>query len=211
MVDSRRERRHRATREEILAVARGLMLEEGVEGLSIREVARRTGFSPASLYTYFASKEEIIVALTEESFRELNEYMSRVPDDLPADERLIQLGLAYMEFAEDNPADMACVVDSSMASELPPGLDPSLGRAAAHKLSETLRDGVAAGVFRGGDEAAVAETAFGLWALVHGMAVLRDADSGRPAPGVRIDRRRVLRGAVEGLKRGGRGALVHCL
>ena len=44
-----RERQHRVTREEILAVARGIMLEEGIDGLGIREVARRTGFGPASL------------------------------------------------------------------------------------------------------------------------------------------------------------------
>jgi AcrR family transcriptional regulator len=203
MADTWRERRHRATREEILAVARGLMLEEGVEGLSIREVARRTGFSPASLYTYFSSKDEIVAALTEESFRELNEYLSRVSGDLPPEERLVQLGLAYMEFAEDNPADLACVVNSSMVAELPEGIDPSLGLAAAHKLSDTLRDGIAAGVFPSGDDEVVAEMAYGLWSLVHGMTLLRSAYFGWVAPGVTVDAERVLRLSVETLKTGG--------
>ena len=51
----RRARRRRETIEEILDIAREIMTEEGVNGLSLAEVARRLGVQPPSLYKYFPS------------------------------------------------------------------------------------------------------------------------------------------------------------
>src|SRR5450756_1792840 len=60
---SRKERRHRDTRREIFAAARQLLLEVDPDELSLRQVARRADFSPASLYTYFSSRDELLAAL----------------------------------------------------------------------------------------------------------------------------------------------------
>ena len=51
----RRARRRRETIDEILGIARDVMTEEGVNGLSLAEVARRLGVQPPSLYKYFPS------------------------------------------------------------------------------------------------------------------------------------------------------------
>jgi AcrR family transcriptional regulator len=51
----RRARRRLETIEEILDIAREVMTEEGVNGLSLAEVARRLGVQPPSLYKYFPS------------------------------------------------------------------------------------------------------------------------------------------------------------
>jgi AcrR family transcriptional regulator len=51
----RRARRRQETIEEILEIARQVMTEEGVNGLSLAEVARRLGVQPPSLYKYFPS------------------------------------------------------------------------------------------------------------------------------------------------------------
>jgi AcrR family transcriptional regulator len=59
----RRARRRRETIEEILDIARDVMTEEGVNGLSLAEVARRLGVQPPSLYKYFPSLMAIYDAL----------------------------------------------------------------------------------------------------------------------------------------------------
>ena len=59
----RRARRRQETIEEILAIAREVMTEEGVNGLSLAEVARRLGVQPPSLYKYFPSLMAIYDAL----------------------------------------------------------------------------------------------------------------------------------------------------
>jgi AcrR family transcriptional regulator len=203
MTETRRARRHRATREEILAVARGLMLEEGFQGLSIREIARRTGLGPASLYTYFAGKDEIAAALTEGSFRELDECLARVPEDLAPDARLMLLATAYLEFAGENPADLACIVMTGLSGALPAGVDPAVTEAALAYFTVAVRRGVDDGRFAAGDEAAIAERAYGLWALVHGLAVLSQAATGQAAARSSADPQSVVRAAVAALRAAG--------
>ena len=51
----RRARRRQETIAEILAIAEDVMTEEGVNSLSLAEVARRLGVQPPSLYKYFQS------------------------------------------------------------------------------------------------------------------------------------------------------------
>jgi AcrR family transcriptional regulator len=51
----RRARRRRQTIEEILRIAGEVMTEDGVNGLSIAEIARRLGVQPPSIYKYFPS------------------------------------------------------------------------------------------------------------------------------------------------------------
>src|ERR1700739_2539373 len=51
----RRARRRQETIEEILDIALEVTAEEGVNGLTLAEVARRLGVQPPSLYKYFDS------------------------------------------------------------------------------------------------------------------------------------------------------------
>lgn len=66
----RRARRRQETIREILDIARDVMTEQGVNGLSLAEVARRLGVQPPSLYKYFPSLMAIYDALFLEGQRE---------------------------------------------------------------------------------------------------------------------------------------------
>ena len=65
----RRARRRQETIEEILTIAEAVMGEEGVNGLSLSEVARRLGVKPPSIYKYFDSLMAIYDALFERGQR----------------------------------------------------------------------------------------------------------------------------------------------
>ena len=71
----RRARRRQETIHEILDFARDVMTEEGVNGLSLAEVARRLGVQPPSLYKYFPSLMAIYDALFLEGQRQNLEAM----------------------------------------------------------------------------------------------------------------------------------------
>jgi AcrR family transcriptional regulator len=71
----RRARRRQETIAEILDIARDVMTTEGVNGLSLAEVARRLGVQPPSLYKYFPSLMAIYDALFLEGQRENLEVM----------------------------------------------------------------------------------------------------------------------------------------
>jgi AcrR family transcriptional regulator len=188
---SRRDRRRLTTRAEILAAARELLLEVGPEGLSLRQVARRADFSPAALYTYFPNKDSLIASLFAESFERLDAYLRRVPGDLSPDRRVVELGLAYMEFARDNPMDLRCMMLST-SLDLPPSSGKALGLGAARLIGETFRQGVQQGVFQPDGPFSAPEMAYGVWALVHGMVSVAGIDLSEVSGEVSADPRRVL-------------------
>jgi AcrR family transcriptional regulator len=63
MAIDRRARRRQETLDEILDLAEAIMTEEGVNGLSLAEIARRLGVQPPSLYKYFPSLMAVYDAL----------------------------------------------------------------------------------------------------------------------------------------------------
>jgi AcrR family transcriptional regulator len=73
----RRARRRLETIEEILDIATDVMTEEGVNGLSLAEVARRLGVQPPSIYKYFPSLMAIYDGLFRRGQVEHLEVMSQ--------------------------------------------------------------------------------------------------------------------------------------
>ena len=90
-------------RQKILDEAIATVRTEGVPGLTMRSLARRLGYSPATLYLYFQSKEELLTEVARVGFREL---FGRLEPALgtrsPA--RALETGTrAYLDFAAANP------------------------------------------------------------------------------------------------------------
>ena len=67
----RRQRRRAETIEQVLDVAVEVMVDQGVAGLTLGEVARRMGIRPPSLYVYFDGKNALYDVLFERGWREL--------------------------------------------------------------------------------------------------------------------------------------------
>ena len=76
---SRREQQKAELRAELLAAAHALVQEEGYEGLSIRRLAKRVGYAPMSVYSYFADKQAILRALAEDAFAALARRAEKDP------------------------------------------------------------------------------------------------------------------------------------
>lgn len=70
-------RRREQSREEILAAARRLILERGLKGLTLEEVAAAVGLTKAALYYYFPSKDALLEDL---SLRSLQAQAQRLHD-----------------------------------------------------------------------------------------------------------------------------------
>lgn len=56
----------------MLDAARSVFERLGIEGASIREIAKQAGYTPGAIYSYFANKEAIYGALLAESLERLN-------------------------------------------------------------------------------------------------------------------------------------------
>ncbi|WP_283611898.1 TetR family transcriptional regulator [Mycolicibacterium poriferae] len=70
-----REERKEATRRAIVSAALHLLAEHSFGGLSLREVTREAGISPAAFYRHFESMEALGLVLIDESFRSLRDML----------------------------------------------------------------------------------------------------------------------------------------
>ena len=101
----RRARRRQETIEEILAIAADVMTEQGVNGLSLSEVARRLGVKPPSIYKYFDSIMGIYDALFERGQRANLEAMRAAMEGAEPGLDALAAGLeASGRWALDHPA-----------------------------------------------------------------------------------------------------------
>jgi AcrR family transcriptional regulator len=72
-IKERQERDREAVRRSILDAARELFVAEGFQNVSIRKIAERIEYSPAAIYGYFSSKDDIFFELAEEGLRLLGD------------------------------------------------------------------------------------------------------------------------------------------
>jgi AcrR family transcriptional regulator len=102
----RRAERREATRQEILAAAWDVARQNGIAGLTLREVAVRVGMQPPSLYSHFDSKNAVYDAMYAQAWALLNARAADAATGLPDDprERLITIAQTFFDFAmEDIP------------------------------------------------------------------------------------------------------------
>lgn len=91
-------------REEILQAAKELFLEQGYDSTTIRRIADRVGVSAPALYLYFQDKEQMMLALCDQTFGHLLESIGEIEKSVadPRD-RIRQFGEAYLRFGLKHP------------------------------------------------------------------------------------------------------------
>jgi len=65
-------------RERILSVARQLFIDIGVSGTTIAEIAKQAGIAKGSVYSHFASKQAIVIALMNQSIERSQTYLNKL-------------------------------------------------------------------------------------------------------------------------------------
>ena len=103
-IKERQERDRLAVRQAILSAAREMFVSDGYRNISMRKVAERIEYSPAAIYSYFPSKDDIFFALAEEGFRLLADRVTTTIDGLPEPYERVRAALwAFYEFSKAHP------------------------------------------------------------------------------------------------------------
>lgn len=155
-------------REQILSCACTLYLDHGLEGFSMRKLAREVGVTAPALYRHYDSKERVLVDVVGEAFKVFASYLYRALEgDTPAG-RFRRTGEAYLNFALDHPRyyEMLHVSPSVLGLEELPREAAAQACATGQFLVDRVREAMEAGLLRKGDPTAVART---IWAHAHGM------------------------------------------
>jgi AcrR family transcriptional regulator len=182
-------RRSRARRGEgqklkpqILAAAQELLLETGdEEAVSIRAVADKVGVTPPSIYMHFADKNELMFAVCEKLFGELDEIFETAAagSDDPL-ESLMLRGKAYVQFGLEHPEHYR-IMFMNRPGAMPDAYkgEVGLGDGAFGHLVEAVQRCIDQGALPQQD-ALVA--ALALWTSVHGITSLLVAKPQFPWP-----------------------------
>ena len=99
----RQDRERQAVTASILDAARQLFLVEGYANVSIRKIAERIEYSPAAIYSYYAGKDDIFLALANEGFHRLAAKVHAAMVSGEALENVRACWWAFYEFAKEEP------------------------------------------------------------------------------------------------------------
>ncbi|MDD7813235.1 TetR/AcrR family transcriptional regulator [Mycobacterium sp. CSUR Q5927] len=180
---------HGDLRTALLIQAEKTLRSSGVDGLSLRELARDVGVSHAAPRRHFADKVALLDALAADGFRQLGVALTDAaapggsarlnggeaklgpahePDDRGFVATLENVALAYVRFATVNPA----LVDLMSTSRYLADASAELRQAredAFSAVTELVSVGQATGELIDGDHIRIGTT---LFATLHGIAVL---------------------------------------
>ena len=149
-------------RDEILDVAANVLEQQGVDALTMRDLAARMGMRAPSLYKHVRDKDDIIAGLQERALIDMAQHLALAAPGLAA------LGAAYRSWATAHPRLYEVVTRRPLARD---HIAPGVELAAAAPILAAAR----------GDE----HLARALWALAHGLVDLEL--SHRFPPGADLD------------------------
>ncbi|MEM6534341.1 MAG: TetR/AcrR family transcriptional regulator [Pseudomonadota bacterium] len=169
------ERRRLQVREAIVSAAEEVFSQEGEEGLSIRRLADSINYSPAAIYKYFGSKEELLDELKESFFGRLVEHIHATGDGEDGYiDRARACFATYIRTAIDKPHHYAAAfaghaLPNALAPGVPEFAETKKGEAFLF-LSGMLQEGVDLGHFPQSMDATLA--AKSAWAAMHGLSMM---------------------------------------
>ena len=177
-IKERRERERAKTRDKILDAARELFIDEGYDGVSMRQIADKIEYSPTAIYVHFKDKDELFLEICHQDSRLLAQSMVSLAQVADPVERLRKIGLAYIEFGLNNPNHYRRMFMTAHPP-VPAGTEELMGKGnpeedAYELLRATVGEAIEAGAFgeRLTDADLLAQT---LWASVHGVTSLQIA------------------------------------
>ncbi|MDZ7779546.1 MAG: TetR/AcrR family transcriptional regulator [Gemmatimonadota bacterium] len=158
-------------RSNILAHACDLYLAEGLDGFSMRKLARAVGVTAPALYRHFESREAVLADVVREAHRAFTAYLYRALEGRTPEERLTRAGEGYLEFALQQPRwyQMVFIAPDQIGQETLPDDIEAQGCAIHQFWVDRLRECMDAELLAPADPVDVGLT---LWAHAHGLIKL---------------------------------------
>jgi len=166
-------------KEACVQAAREVIAEQGVEGLSMRDVARRLGISHQAPYRHFESRDHLLAEIMRRCFADFAAHLDARPGsgdscadsgaDPGADDRadLAAMGEAYLAYANAKPLEYRLMFGTPWPE---PALHAGLVSDAGHAF-DILRNNLRRRHGTGpGMQARADLDALFIWSALHGMA-----------------------------------------
>lgn len=157
-------------RERLCEAAERLFAEQGLDAVTMRQLAAELGVSPMTPYRYFKDKDDILAAVRTNGFNRFAEALETARAVAKGRGRGANVGEAYVNFAFEHPHTYKLMFDLNQPMEGHPELVEA-SRRAHETMSAWVKDRVAAGKMVGDPE----QIGSMFWAATHGVIVLEMA------------------------------------
>ena len=158
-------------RDRILECACDLYLKHGLDGFSMRKLARRVGVTAPAIYRHYEGREAVLADVLREAHRTFARYLYAAlakPTEL---ERFIGAGEGFLNFVIDHPrwyGIMHTAPEHLGMAALPEDIEALIG--SVHRIwIDRVRECMDAGILREGDPEMTSIT---MWAHAHGLVQL---------------------------------------
>ncbi len=163
--------REKAAKQAVIEAARKIILQAGLDGLSMRGLAKQVGCSPATLYKYFENKEDILTAIRDEGWQLMGQIQGESDlSNLPTSEKLMALSAVFQRFPAEYPEHYLLMFGSMEAETLT--VETHFADPGFQGLMQLIRSAVDAGQLDAPHYTAE-QLAYHVWFLSHGIAMLR--------------------------------------
>jgi len=98
-ISERKERERQEMRQRIIEASMAMFAEEGYEKTSIRNIAEKIEYSPATIYLYYKDKDELLYDVQKMAFEKLLEVFRTEATSRSPWKRLEQICTSYINFA----------------------------------------------------------------------------------------------------------------
>ena len=158
-------------RQDILACACDLYLSHGLDGFSMRGLAKEVGVTAPALYRHYDGREAVLADVMREAHRAFISYIYRALEAPTPLERFVRAGEGYLDFAIEHPRWYAMMFSGperlGMVA-IPEDIE-AMGSAIHQFWIDRVGECMRAGILIEGDPLQIS---FTMWAHAHGMVQL---------------------------------------
>jgi AcrR family transcriptional regulator len=148
-----------------------ILSKEGIEGLSLRKVAKRAGVSHSAPYAHFKDRQSLIAAISTEGFKQLYAELDAAVSTHAGDPRqqLVEGAWAYVQFAMNNTDTFKIMFSGVLEKEKEYPSFVEISRRTFERVVDIVRACQNAGILRSAPAELVAVS---VWGQIHGVISL---------------------------------------
>jgi AcrR family transcriptional regulator len=159
-------------KEACIQAARDVIAEQGVEGWSMRDVARKLAISHQAPYRHFASRDHLLAEIMKRCFEDFANYLDQ-SSQANLDDPLAGMGEAYMQYAALHPLEYRLMFGTPWPE---PASHPDLVKHAVHAFDMLRQNLIKKHEKTAAGRKQAELKALFIWSTLHGLATIEHSN-----------------------------------